>query len=70
MSVSGDVLKIKGIDAEDISLVEIYDLSGHRLIRETHVLKSGIKISNLTFGVYVVIVNGKGEYTYHKISLR
>lgn len=68
--IVGDMLKIKGILAENIELVEVYDIDGHKLIRETNVSESGIKVSHLTTGVYVVIVNGNGEYTYHKIALR
>lgn len=70
VSVKDDVLKIKGIDAADIDFVEVYDLNGLRLLRETNVSESGIKISTLMDGVYVVIVNGNGEYTYHKIAIR
>lgn len=70
VSVDGDMLRIKGIAAENIDLVEVYDINGQKLIRETNVSESGIKISTLTSGVYVVIVNGNGEYTYHKIAIR
>lgn len=70
VTVDGDMLRIKGIPADNINLVEVYDINGQKLIRETHVLESGIRISNLTTGVYVVIVNGNGEYTYHKIAVR
>lgn len=70
VTVDGDMLRIKGIPADNINLVEVYDINGQKLIRETHVSESGIRISNLTTGVYVVIVNGNGEYTYHKIAVR
>lgn len=66
----GDMLRIKGIAADDIDLVEVYDTNGQKLIRETNVSESGIRISTLTTGVYVVIVNGNGEYTYHKVAVR
>ena len=69
VSVKGDMLKIKGINADEIDFVEVYNLNGLRLLRETEVSVSGIRISNLNDGVYVVIVNGKGEYTYHKIII-
>ena len=68
--VEGDMLRIKGIDAEEIDLVEVYDTNGQKLIRETRVSESGIRLSTLTEGVYVVIVSGNGEYTYHKIAVR
>lgn len=68
--VDGDVLRISGIAAEDINLVEVYDTNGLKLIRETVVPTSGIKISTLAAGVYVVIVDGNGEYSYHKIAIR
>ena len=50
--------------------VEIYDINGLRILRETNISKSGIRISNLIDGVYVVVVNENGEYTYHKIAIR
>lgn len=68
--ISGDMLRITGIDPQDISLVEVYDVDGHKLIHETSVSDAGIRVSHLTTGVYVVIVNGNGEYTYHKVSVR
>lgn len=70
VSVNDDMLVIKGIPAERIELVEVYDARGHKLVRETRVPKSGINIARLANGVYVVIVNGNGEYTYHKIAIR
>ena len=70
VTVEGGMLRIKGIAASDVDLVEIYDINGQKLIRETNVSESGIRISTLTSGVYVVIVNGNGEYSYHKITIR
>jgi hypothetical protein len=70
VSVVDDMLIIKGIAADDIDSVEVYDLNGQKLIYETKVSESGIRISNLGTGIYIVIVNGNGEYTYHKIVLR
>jgi len=70
VNVVGDMLVIKGIAADDIDLVEVYDTNGYKLIHETSVTESGIRISHLITGIYVVIVNGNGEYTYHKIYLR
>ena len=69
VSVVGDMLVIKGIPADDINLVEVYDMDGLKLIHETNVPESGIRISHLSPDVYVVIVNSNGEYTYHKIAL-
>lgn len=68
--VDGDKLRISGVPAEDVVLVEIYDVDGHKLIRRTSVSGAGIDIAALTDGVYVVIVKGEGEYTYHKIVIR
>lgn len=68
--ITGDVLEIRGIDADDIELVEIYDMSGHKLISKTNVSDSRIRIPALTADVYIVVVNGKGKYTYHKIVIR
>ncbi len=70
VSVVGDMLVIKGIDPKEIDLVEIYDIEGRKLLHESKVSESGIRISQFNPDVYVVIVNGNGEYTYHKIILR
>lgn len=70
VSVEDDMLRIKGIAPDDIDLVEIYDIKGQKLIRETNISESGIRISSLINGVYVVIVKGNGEYSYHKIAIR
>ena len=67
--VEGDMLRIRGIEAADIQLLQIYDLNGARLVSTDTVSESGLRISNLVKGVYVVIVNGNGQYTYHKIAL-
>lgn len=69
VSVENDMLRIKGIAADDIDFVEVYDIDGRKLIHETNISESGIRISILTTGVYVVVVNGNGEYSYHKISV-
>lgn len=68
--VEDGMLRVKGIAASDINLVEVYDINGQKLISLSHVSESGISISTLIGGVYVVIVNGKGEYTYHKIVVQ
>lgn len=68
--VEDGMLRVKGIAANDINLVEVYDINGQKLISRSHVSESGISISTLIGGVYVVIVNGKGEYTYHKIVVQ
>lgn len=70
VSVEGDMLRINGIDARDIDFVEVYDMSARKLIRETNISASGVRISNLSADVYVVVVCGNGEYTYHKIAVR
>ena len=70
VSVEGGMLRIKGVRAGDISLVEVYAANGQKLIRETSVSESGINVSSFTGGVYVVVVNANGEYTYHKIAVR
>lgn len=70
VTVENDMLRIKGIAPDDIDLVEIYDIKGQKLMRETNVSESGIRVSSLTNGVYVVIVKGNGEYSYHKIAIR
>ncbi len=70
ISIEGDMLRITGITADDIDFVDIYSLDGQKLLHKTKVSESGIRISTLTTGVYVVIVNGNGEYTYHKIAVR
>lgn len=63
----GDMLLIKGVPADDVRYVEVYDIQGQKLIHETRVPESGIKVQSLTDGIYVVIVNANGDYSYHKI---
>lgn len=68
VSFEGDMLLIKGIDFDDIKFVEVYDVQGQKLIHETHVPETGIRVPTLSDGIYLVIVNAKGEYSYHKVS--
>ena len=70
VSAEGDMLVISGIAADSIEFVEVYDLNGQKIMRETGITESGIRITALNTGVYVVIVNGNGEYTYHKVAIR
>ncbi len=70
IKVEGDRLFITGISPEDIELVEIYDLDGHKLLHAANVTEAGIKISPLGNGVFIVTVKGIGEHTYHKIAIR
>lgn len=70
VSVAGDILRIDGVNVDDIKYVEIYDINGFRILRETNISNSEIRIPNLIDGVYVVVVNGNGEFTYHKIAIR
>ena len=64
----GDILRIKGVVADDIRYVEVYDLQGQKLVHETKVGHEGIRIPTLSDGLYVVIVNSNGKYTYHKVA--
>lgn len=66
----GDMLRIKGIAPEDIRLVEMYDIAGHKVLRETTVSESGVRLPEMLPGAYVVIVDGNGRFTYHKISVK
>ncbi len=66
--VDGDMLRVKGIDTDDIRYIEIFDLQGQKLLHETNISHEGIKVSKLSEGIYVVIVNGNGKYTYHKVA--
>lgn len=65
--VDRDMLLVRGIRAEDIDLLEVYSINGQKLIRETIVPESGVRVSSLEKGVYVVVVYGNGEYTYHRV---
>lgn len=66
----GDMLRIKGIAPEDIRMVEMFDVTGTKVLHETKVSESGVRMPEMTPGAYVVIVDGNGVYTYHKISVR
>lgn len=64
----GDMLRIKGISHQDIRFVEVYDINGQKLLHESNIEKTGVRVPTLSDGIYIVIVNGNGEYTYHKIA--
>lgn len=66
----GDMLRIKGIAPEDIRMVEMFDVTGTKVLHETKVSESGVRLPEMVPGAYVVIVDGNGVYTYHKISVR
>lgn len=66
----GDMLRITGVASRDIELVEIYDTDGHKLLRESNVAESGIRLPKLSIGIYVVVVKADGTFSYHKIALR
>ncbi len=70
LAVEGEMLRIRGTDAQSIQLVEIYDTEGRKLLRATDVTESGIRLPNLSNGVYVVTVKADGDYTYHRIAIR
>lgn len=67
---AGDMLVIKGVPASTVRKVEVFDLDGHKVLRSDRVSESGIRISDLKGGVYVVVVNADGSYSYHKVLLR
>lgn len=66
----GDMLRIRGIDPQDIRMVEMFDMNGVKVLHETNVTESGIRLPEMVPGAYIVIVDGSGKYTYHKISVR
>ncbi|MDE5902056.1 MAG: chitobiase/beta-hexosaminidase C-terminal domain-containing protein, partial [Muribaculaceae bacterium] len=70
LAVEGEMLRIRGIACEEIGLVELYDMEGRKLLRATDVPESGIRLPNLSNGVYVVTVKAGGDYTYHRIAIR
>lgn len=70
VTVADDMLVIKGVDASEIQLVEVYDLDGHKLLHKDGVAAGGIRIPHLYDGVYVVVVKTSGEFTYHKVAIR
>lgn len=70
ISVAGNMLKINGINLDNIDLVEVYSVNGMRLLRESNISESGIRLSALVDGIYIVVIDINGEYTYHKIAIR
>lgn len=66
----GDMLRINGIAPEDIRMVEMYDVKGVKVLHETNVSASGVRLPEMVPGAYIVIVDGNGSYTYHKISVK
>lgn len=70
VSVQDDVLRIKGVDPDDINYVEVYSMNGLKIMHEMNVPASGVRIPGLAAGVYVVVVHADGTYSYHKVSVR
>lgn len=66
--IDNNTLFINGIDTSRISSVEIFDVSGIKLIAEYSVNESGIDITRLPHGAYIVVVNASGGHSYHKIN--
>lgn len=70
VTVVGKRLLILGVDAGDVSSVELFDVNGQKVKSDTHISDSGIDVSSLPGGVYVAVVCSGGHYSYHKIALR
>ena len=70
VTVVGKRLLILGVDAGDVSSVELFDVNGQKVKSDTHISESGIDVSSLPGGVYVAVVCSGGHYSYHKIALR
>ena len=70
VTVSNGVLKVNGLEADDICNITIFNAEGKKVMHDTHVTDAGISISVLTSGTYVVVVDANGEFTYHKIAVR
>ncbi len=68
VAFEGDMLRIKGIESEEISYVDVYDLNGQKLLHDTQVSESGIRTSMLSEGIYIFIVSSNGHSTYHKVA--
>lgn len=62
-------LFIEGINPNDIELVEMYDIDGHKVLHQWRDIESGINIRHLPEGVYIVTIRSSGQYSYHKIAL-
>lgn len=69
VTVEADMLRIRGVAARDIELVEIFDTDGRKILHVTNVAESGIRLPKLSTGIYVVVVKSNSEFTYHKISI-
>lgn len=63
------VLRISGIAPEQIESVEIFDLSGRKVLHADHVTERGIAVSSLHGNTCVVVVNAHGNFTYHKVAI-
>lgn len=69
VQVEDDMLRISGIDASEIDYVELYDLDGRKRLHASNISESGIRLPSLISGVYIVLISGNGNFTYHKISI-
>lgn len=70
VTVDGDMLRITGIDTNNIDRVDIFNTDGQLLMRTSEVSEAGIRLTLSGGGVYIVVVSAEGSFTYHKIALR
>lgn len=70
VAIVGNWLTIKGIASGDVKSVEIFDINGQKMLYTSRISDNGVDITSIADGVYVVVVNAGGSYTYHKIAIR
>lgn len=69
LHIDGGNLFVTGIPLSDVNLLEIYDMDGQKILHADSLDSSGVKVSAFVPGVYAVVLNGYGRYSYHKIVI-
>lgn len=64
----GDVLYVDGVAC--IDGITLFDTAGNKALSSCSIPAGNISVAQLVAGVYVVVVDADGNYSYHKIVIR
>ena len=64
----GDVLYVDGVAC--IDGITLFDTAGNKALSSRSIPAGNISVAQLVAGVYVVVVDADGNYSYHKIVIR
>ena len=64
----GDVLYVDGVAC--IDGITLFDTAGNKALSSRSIPAGNISVAQLVAGVYVIVVDADGNYSYHKIVIR